>query len=216
MCFKGNIPNNWRCKGSQQTGETAQVTSSETSVLATHGTVEDNWISWCLLPKQRRWIFTKKAWQGSYQNRVSDQEKNGMSCGSLVEFDKLKDKKDCALHYCGWATLLHEVFWFMPVSPRIVDGPIWRSCKNPRENWSKEPCYNSKNNSFYLNKRRQFTWSLCWERQACSRSIHDLAHISTQNCLGRSSWRTHSAKADDLITESENWEIVGGCHTSKL
>ena len=32
-------------KGSQQAGKTAQVTASETSVLATHKTVENNWIS---------------------------------------------------------------------------------------------------------------------------------------------------------------------------
>ena len=30
---------------SQQTGETAQVTASETSVLATHWTIENTWIS---------------------------------------------------------------------------------------------------------------------------------------------------------------------------
>ena len=45
MCFKGSFPNNWRCEGSQQADETTQVTASETSVLATHKTVEDNWIS---------------------------------------------------------------------------------------------------------------------------------------------------------------------------
>ena len=44
-------PNNWWCEGSQQAGETDQVTASETSVLATHRTVENNWISCCLLPK---------------------------------------------------------------------------------------------------------------------------------------------------------------------
>ena len=47
-------------KGTQQAGETDQITASETSVIATHRTVEDNWISWCLLPKQRRWIFTER------------------------------------------------------------------------------------------------------------------------------------------------------------
>ena len=47
-------------EGSQQAGETAQVTASKTSVLATHRTVEDHWVSWCLQPEQRRWIFTER------------------------------------------------------------------------------------------------------------------------------------------------------------
>ena len=42
----------------------------------------------------------KKAWQCSYQNRVSDQKRT--ECQMEVWLNrKLKDKKDCALHYCG-------------------------------------------------------------------------------------------------------------------
>ena len=36
-------------------------------------------------------------------------------------------------------------------------------------------------------------------KEACSRSIHDLGHISTQNCLADCLTKT-SAKADNLIT----------------
>ena len=45
MCFKGSSSNNWRSESSKQAGETTQVTVSETSILATHRTVENNWIS---------------------------------------------------------------------------------------------------------------------------------------------------------------------------
>ena len=34
MCLNDSLSNNWRCEGSQQAGEAAQVTASETSVLA--------------------------------------------------------------------------------------------------------------------------------------------------------------------------------------
>ena len=44
-------------------------------------------------------------------------------------------------------------------------------------------------------------------KEACSRGIHDLGHISTQNCLADCLTKA-SAKADNLITESENLEIV--------
>ena len=45
MRFDGSFSNNWRCEVSQQTGETNQITASETSVLATHRTIENTWIS---------------------------------------------------------------------------------------------------------------------------------------------------------------------------
>ena len=60
MCFKGSFANNWWCEGSQQAGQTAQATAGKTSVLATHKTIGNNWIPWCLLPKQRRWIVTTR------------------------------------------------------------------------------------------------------------------------------------------------------------
>ena len=45
LCFNDSLSNNWRCEGSQQAGEAAQVTASETSVLATFRTIENTWIS---------------------------------------------------------------------------------------------------------------------------------------------------------------------------
>ena len=123
----------------------------KSSVLATHGTVADNWISWCLFSKQWRCMFTKR--HGSVLIRIAwaiDEGRNVV--WKLDWFWKPKDRTDCALHYCGWSILLHDVFWLMPVSLSIVDGPIWWSCKNPHGNWCEEPCYNSKNNSFTWTK----------------------------------------------------------------
>ena len=46
-------------------------------------------------------------------------------------------------------------------------------------------------------------------KEACSGSIHDLAHIPTQNCLANGLTNS-SAKADNLITAVKNKEI-GRC-----
>ena len=51
--------------------------------------------------------------------------KDGMLYGSLIEYESQRIKKDCALHYCGRTVFFHEMFWFMPVSPWIMDGHIW-------------------------------------------------------------------------------------------
>ena len=45
-------------------------------------------------------------------------------------------------------------------------------------------------------------------KEACSGSIHDLAHISTQNCLADCLTKS-SAKADSFDHSSENTEIIG-------
>ena len=45
MRFDGSFSNRWRCEVSQQTGDTDQVTDNETSLLATHGTIENTLIS---------------------------------------------------------------------------------------------------------------------------------------------------------------------------
>ena len=44
-------------------------------------------------------------------------------------------------------------------------------------------------------------------KEARSGSIHDLAHISTQNCLADCLTKS-SAKADNLITAVKNREII--------
>ena len=44
-------------------------------------------------------------------------------------------------------------------------------------------------------------------KEACSGSIHDLAHFPTQNCLA-DCLTTASAKADNLITAVKTGELV--------
>ena len=51
--------------------------------------------------------------------------KDGMSFGSLIDYESQKIKKHCALHYRGGGVFYNEVFWFLPVSPWIMDGHIW-------------------------------------------------------------------------------------------
>ena len=123
-------------------------------------------------------------------------------------FWKPMDKKRAVLSpTCGWAFLLHEVFWFMPVSPRIVDGPIWPSCK--KSTWeadAREPGKQQQEQFMYLNKRRQFTWISMLRKEACSGSTHDLAHISTQNCLAGCLTKA-SAKADNLVTAAKTGKL---------
>ena len=44
-----------------------------------------------------------------------------MTYGSLLDYGSQQDQKDGALHYRGGCALLHEVLWFMSVSPWIMD-----------------------------------------------------------------------------------------------
>ena len=87
MCFKGSVSNIWLCEGSEQTCETTEVAASETSVLPTHWTIEDNWISWCIPQKQRRWIFTEK--HGSILSRIA----RAIIHGILVDYESQNIKK---------------------------------------------------------------------------------------------------------------------------
>ena len=48
---------------------------------------------------------------------------DGMSYGSLADFETQKIKKS-ALYHSGGPVLLHEVLWFMSVSPCTVDENI--------------------------------------------------------------------------------------------
>ena len=88
MCFKGSIPKNWWCKGSKQVSTTVKVTTSKTSVLASHGTVADNWISWCLSSKQWRWIFTKR--HGSVLIRIAWAIDEGRNVVWKIDFERQK------------------------------------------------------------------------------------------------------------------------------
>ena len=47
--------------------------------------------------------------------------KDGVSHGSLIDYESQKCLKDCALHNRGGIVFFHEMFWFVPVSPWIVN-----------------------------------------------------------------------------------------------
>ena len=51
--------------------------------------------------------------------------KDGMSYGSLVDYESQKIFQKCSMHDSARNVLLYEMIWFMPVSPWIMDGSIW-------------------------------------------------------------------------------------------
>ena len=120
------------------------------SVLATHRIVENNCISWCLLPKQRRWIFTER--HGSVPGRITwaDVKKTEQHMeASLTDWEYLDflmpptkiTKTD--LHKEAWQcsnqnrvtdqqrTECHMEVWLIMKSKRLktLCFPLpWRSC----------------------------------------------------------------------------------------
>ena len=59
----------------------------------------------------------------------------------------------------------------------------------------------------YLSKKKQFTWFPFCEMKTCSGRIHDLSHISTQNCLAVCLTKL-SEKADNLITPVQTVSLL--------
>ena len=53
--------------------------------------------------------------------------RDGMTCRSMIDYESQKIIFfffNCALHYRGGTVFFHEMFWFMTVSPGIVDGHV--------------------------------------------------------------------------------------------
>ena len=83
----------------------------------------------CLLTRPLRMLGFPDA---SYRNNDDgpSQRRHDSVLGSIVRAidngwnDVLKSDGDSALHYRGGAVFLHDVLWFMSVSPWIVDGHI--------------------------------------------------------------------------------------------
>ena len=51
--------------------------------------------------------------------------KDGMSHGNLIDYESQKIKKTVFSTTVAELYSFHEMFWFMPVSPRIVNGFTW-------------------------------------------------------------------------------------------
>ena len=208
MCFKGSFSNHWWCESSSQGGETTQVAASETSVLATHRTLDNNWVSWCLLPKQWWWIFSER--HDSIFGRIS----RGMSYGSLVDYESQKIKRTVLSRNVA------ELYSFVKCcgSCQFLRG-LWidmsgDGCRSSHEEWREEPGDNSKNNSltwangnnsndFHVAKGslfREYSWS-------CSHSNSQFVGRLLNEVIGESRQSDHS---------SENWEMFGSGCSSKL
>ena len=71
----------------KQTGKTTQDASSETSILAPHRIIENNWISWWLLQKQWRWVFTERGMTVSSAELREHSSKDWISYGSIVMYE---------------------------------------------------------------------------------------------------------------------------------
>ena len=224
MRFKGSLSNNWWGESSEQAGETTQVAASGTSILATHRAVENNWISWCLLQKQWRWVFTemhgikKKKKQNCESIRprtewllevlliyvshiavflaVCESIPRRMECHMEVLLTtNVKRLRELLSQHSLQNFFIHEMFWLMPVPPWIVDGFDRWSCRYSHEDWREEP--GDQQQEQFTRKTIHMISML--RKDACSGSIHDLAHISIQNCLA-DCWPKSSAKANNLIT----------------
>ena len=106
-----------------------------------------------------------------------------------------------------WSNSIHEMSWFMPLPPWIVDRSVSCSCRNSYGDWREESGDESKNNSITWTKRKRSTWFPCWERKP----VQDVSVILLTFQL-RIVWHiflTKSpAKADTLITAVKTGRLL--------
>ena len=96
-----------------------------------------------------------------------------------------------------WPNSIHEMSWFMPLPPWIVDRSVSCSCRNSYGDWREESGDESKNNSITWTKRKPSTWFSCWERKP----VQEVSIILLTFQL-RIVWQIFltKSKADVLIT----------------
>ena len=112
--------------------------------------------------------------------------KDGMSYGSLVDCESQKIKEIVLSTTVAELYSFYEVFWFMPISLWIMDGSIWCGCP--------------------LQKETIHIISVL-RKEACSGSIHHLAHSPTEKCLADCSTKA-PAMADNLITAVQTGKLL--------
>ena len=175
----------------------AQVTASESSVLATHRSVENHWISWCLLPKYRRWIFTERDDSVFLQSRVSDRQKMECRMEVLLTMKAKRLKKLCPpllwLSWIpSWSVLAHAIFsggniqWSVQKSNMRTDA---------RNTWSVQ-----QEQITYLNKKGDNSHDLHVEERSLFRKYSWPCSYSNSELSCRLSNKSISQKADNLIT----------------
>ena len=108
----GSFSNSWRCEGSLQAGETAQVTASETSLLATHRTIDiDDGSSHIGMA-----VFLGKSRERS--------SRDGMTYGSLIDDESPKIKKTVLSTTVAELHSFMKCFVSCQFLPWNVDGHI--------------------------------------------------------------------------------------------
>ena len=93
MCFNGSLSNNWRCEASQQAGEADQVTASDTSVSATHRTVEHRVGFLDASYRNNKGGSSRRGMTVFLAESRKRSSKDGMSYGSQIDYESQKIKK---------------------------------------------------------------------------------------------------------------------------
>ena len=157
------------------------------------GPLRNNWISWCLQPKQWRWVFTER--HDSVFTRITRAFLEGWNVKWKSNWQrKSKDSENTTLNNRDRTVFIHEMFWFMPW---IVDGLVRFEEIHMRTD--AKNLVTTARTIHLLEQKETIHIISMLRKEACSWSIHDLAHISIQNCFADCLTKS-SAKADNLIT----------------
>ena len=210
MCFKGSSSDKWRCESSWQAGETAQVTACEISILATHRTVENNWISWCLLQKQWRWVFRDRH-RSVFTRIARASSKNGMSCRSLVDYGSQKIRRTVL------STIVADLYSFMKCfgSCQFLRG-LWMDLSGEvADIYMRTGAKNLVTRArTYLSKRKQSTWFPCCERKLVQEVFMILLTFQLR-IVWQIVWQI-IGEGRQLDHSSENSEIIRSWRSSKF
>ena len=132
--------------------------------------------------------------------------KDGMSCGSLVDYESQRIKKAVL------STTVAELYSFMncfgscqflrglwmDLSGEVADIHMRTDAKN---------LVTTARKIHLLEQKETIQMISMLGKEACSGSVHDLAHVPTQNCLADCLTKA-SAKAEILITAVKTGEIL--------
>ena len=163
------------------------------------------WISWCLPSETMKIDLHREAWQRFYQNCESIPRRMECHMEVLLTTKGKRSREPYSqqpwqncIH--SWNVLVHasssvDCAWIYQVKLQIFTwGLTQRTWWRQREQFT------------FLNKMETIHMISMLRKEACSGSIHDLAHITTQNCLADCLTKS-SAKADNSITTVKTWRL---------
>ena len=150
----------------------------------------------------------REAWQ-YFSDLWEHSSKDGMSYGSLVDYESQKISRIVL------STTVAELYSFMQcfgscqfrrvlrmnISGEVADIHMRTDAKN---------LVTTARTIHLLERKETIHMISMLRKEACSGSIHDLAHISTQNCLAGCLTKS-SAKANNLITpvkQGDYWKLT--------